>query len=217
MTAPSAPRLLFLGVDVGQARDSAAYVAVVPAGMRPGGVLPRWHVAVCETAPLGTPYRALAARARGLLGSLDAQGWACLGAVDATGVGRPVVELIREDPPPPCDVLAVTAHGGHRLAGQWPDVRVPKRALVAALGAAVDNRALTVPEALPAASRLAAQLGAYRAKPDPRTGHVRYEAARETDHDDLVAALQLAVWAGDHWYTVNAARLGRGREGSAAR
>lgn len=207
MSAP--PRLLFLGLDIGQSADSAAYVGVVPAGMRPGGVLPRWSVAVCETAPLGTAYKALAARARQLLARLDEQGWACLLAVDATGVGRPVLEMIREDPHPPGDVLGVTSHGGVNLAGEWPDIRVPKRGLVAALGAAVDNRALSVPGTAPAAQRLAEQLKAYRAKRNTRTGHVRYEAARESDHDDLVAALQLAAWSGDHWFTVNAARLGR--------
>lgn len=206
-----APRLLFLGVDIGQSRDSAAYVGVVPDGRRPGGILPKWRAAVCETAPLGTPYRAVAGRARQLLDGLDEQGWACLAAVDATGVGRPVVEMIREDPHPAGDVLAVTSHGGYALTGQWPDVRVPKRHLVASLGAAVDNQAFTVPPSLPAASRLGAQLRAYREKRNARTGHVRHEAAREADHDDLVAALQLAVWAGDHWFTVNAARLGRDR------
>ncbi|MEV0477057.1 hypothetical protein AB0I50_45630, partial [Streptomyces prunicolor] len=103
------------------------------------------------------------------------------------------------------------SHGGYTLTGQWPDVRVPKRHLVASLGAAVDNQAFTVPPSLPAASRLGAQLRAYREKRNARTGRVRHEAAREADHDDLVAALQLAVWAGDHWFTVNAARLGRDR------
>ncbi|MFJ3856127.1 hypothetical protein ACIPRL_07870 [Streptomyces sp. NPDC090085] len=209
MTKPTGPHapLLFLGMDIGQRNDPAAYVGIVPAGLRPGGLLPVWQVAVCETAPLGAPYKALAARARQIVTAYDAQGWGGILAADATGVGRPVLELLREDPPLPWDVLGITAHGGHRVTGTWPDLNAPKSRLVSALSAAIDNRALTVPEG-PATERLAGQLLTYRAKARAG-GRVRYEAARETDHDDLVSALQQAMFAGETWYSTNADRSGR--------
>lgn len=206
---PHAP-LLILGMDIGQAYDSGCYVGVCPSGLRPGGALPNWQVCIAEIAPLGVSYKKLAVRARQIVEACEAQGWTGILAVDATGVGRPVLESLREDPPLPWEVLGITSHGGQNLRGEWPDIRVPKESLVTALSASIDNRALIVPPNLPASERLAAQLLTYKAKRNMRTGRTKYEAAREKDHDDLVAALTLATFVGNHVYTVNAARSGFG-------
>ena len=37
----------------------------------------------------------------------------------------------------------------------------------------------------------------FKLKQNPETGHVSYEYAREGDHDDLVLALCLSLWAAE--------------------
>lgn len=53
---------------------------------------------------------------------------------------------------------------------------------------------LTLPPGLPGGERLEKELRAYTIKQSARTGYEYTEALRESDHDDLVIALALAVW-----------------------
>ncbi|MFC4517542.1 LysR substrate-binding domain-containing protein [Streptomyces ehimensis] len=55
----SSVSVCFLGADVGQAAD-AVLVGLAPAGPRPTGSVPAWQVILCEAAPLGAPYTAVA-------------------------------------------------------------------------------------------------------------------------------------------------------------
>ncbi|MBH1932782.1 hypothetical protein I5Q34_00470 [Streptomyces sp. AV19] len=205
-------RLLILSMDVGQSRDSAAWVGIVPDGRRPTGPVPRWRAVVCETAPLGTPYEQLTAWTVRRTERAALKGWPVLIAVDATGVGRAVVESLRTAiTARACadvvDVLAVTAHGGTKVGGQWPDLTVPKTDLVHTLLVDAEQQAVHIDPTLPAAHRLAGELAAYRAKNTPG-GKMRYEHGRSTQHDDLVSAAQHACWAGRRWATT-VARINR--------
>ncbi|WP_414167145.1 hypothetical protein ACMATS_05925 [Streptoverticillium reticulum] len=192
----------FLGADVGQAADAAALVGLAPAGPRPAGVVPTWSAMVCETAPLGAPYAQLAAWLAHRARQLTTVGWSVMLAFDRTGVGRAVGELLRDGlRDDACEIVGVTAHAGKRMTGTWPDPNVPKTALAHALITDLEQHALAIPQALPAAHRLQDELTTYTAK-TTEAGHVRYEHGAASAHDDVVAALQLACWAGRHWYTV---------------
>jgi hypothetical protein len=202
------PIPVFLGLDVGKKRDSAAWVGVIPKRLGEAE-LPVWSVVVCEQAPLGTAYAALSARTRDLAQAFAGGGWPVLAAVDATGIGAAVVEDLRASPGH-AEILAVSSHAGKKVTGQWPDLGVPKRLLVGALDEAMTRRGLTVTPTLPAAEVLKAQLKAYVKKDKPGgrggVGHVSFEAARERDHDDTVSAAQLAVYAGAYWWEICRAR-----------
>ncbi|MGW5820068.1 hypothetical protein [Streptomyces noursei] len=196
---------VFLGLDVGKKRDRAAWVGLVPKGLG-AGELPVWAVVVCEQAPVGTPYRVVAERSRDLAAAFAGGSWPVLIAVDATGVGASIVEELRRDAGN-AEVLGVHAHSGKRVTGAWPDLGAPKRELVGALGAAMSRGGITVTSRLPAAEDLRLQLKDYAAKQRPdaggaRAAHVRFEAAHEKTHDDVVSAAQLAVWAGAYWWDV---------------
>ncbi|MEW1679287.1 hypothetical protein AB0O47_39470 [Streptomyces noursei] len=173
------------------------------------GDLPAWETVAGEQAPTGTPYAAVSQHTRALAAAFAAEGAPVLVAVDATGVGAAVVEELRRDPGP-AEVLGVTAHAGARVSGVWPDLGVPKGALVGEFNQAARGERFVVDPMLPAAGVLRVQLKAYVEK-RAASGRVRFEAARERDHDDMVSAAQLAVYAGAYWWEICRQRVpGRG-------
>ena len=122
--------------------------------------------------------------------------------VDATGVGRPVVDAFRAAgfARPGVALVAILITGGDavpydRASGYW---RVPKRDLVGILAVLLQTRRLKVAAALPHAPTLLTELQNVRVKIDPQTAHDSYSAWREADHDDLVLAVALAVWRGEN-------------------
>jgi hypothetical protein len=114
--------------------------------------------------------------------------------VDATGVGRPVVDSFRAQGVYP---IAVTIHGGDTVTGEAPEIlnfRVPKRDLVAAVQTTLQSRRLRIAAGLPLADVLRKELLNFRVKIDPKTAHDSYSHWREGDHDDLVLATACVVW-----------------------
>jgi hypothetical protein len=116
--------------------------------------------------------------------------------VDATGVGRPVVDSFRAQGVHPVSVLI---HGGDSVTAEAPgpeilNLRVPKRDLVAAVQTTLQSRRLQIAAGLTLANVLRKELLNFRIKIDPRTAHDSYSHWREGDHDDLVLATAVACW-----------------------
>jgi hypothetical protein len=116
--------------------------------------------------------------------------------IDATGVGRPVVDSFRAQSVHPISVLI---HGGERVSQENAGLRdiilrVPKRDLVAAVQTLLQNGRLRIAAGLPLADVLRKELLNFRVKVDPRTAHDSYSHWREGDHDDLVLATACACW-----------------------
>jgi hypothetical protein len=116
--------------------------------------------------------------------------------IDATGVGRPVVDSFRAQGVHPISVLI---HGGERVSQENAGLRdiilrVPKRDLVAAVQTLLQNGRLRIAAGLPLADVLRKELLNFRVKVDPRTAHDSYSHWREGDHDDLVLATACACW-----------------------
>jgi hypothetical protein len=116
--------------------------------------------------------------------------------VDATGVGRPIVDSFRAQGVNPISVLI---HGGDRVTQEVAGIgnttlRVPKRDLVAAVQTTLQSRRLQIAAGLPLADVLRKELLNFRIKIDPRTAHDSYSHWREGDHDDLVLATAVACW-----------------------
>jgi hypothetical protein len=110
-----------LGLDLGQAQDYTALVIVERQGDRNDA---RYDVRHIERYPLGTPYPVIVEKVSRMYGhpSLD-DGRVSL-VVDATGCGRPVVDLLKM-----CSPLAVSIHGGDKVHRDGRNYRVPKRDL----------------------------------------------------------------------------------------
>jgi hypothetical protein len=169
-----------LGLDLGQSKDYAALVAVEDAA-------PELHARHVERIPLRTKYPAIVERACLVHDALPAGSDL---VVDGTGVGRPVVDMLREKGRNP---VPVTICGGEEEregeGGYW---RVGKTRLVLGVVTAVEAQRLKIAKSLPQAATIAAELRAFRRIIRANTGTRAYEGQGE--HDDLVLALALAVW-----------------------
>ncbi len=177
-----------LGLDLGQSHD---YTALAILERRDGGAYEIRHL---HRFPLGTSYPAIVDHVADLLRRPPLRGYMPV-VVDATGVGAPVVDLLRR-----CGLAPemVEIHGGAGVSrGDDGSYRVPKRDLASVVAVLLQGGRLRVAAALHEAQTLVAELLAFRAKVTI-AGHDTFEALRERDHDDLVLAVALACWYAEH-------------------
>lgn len=205
MTAPR----WWIGVDLGQSRDYSAITAMQIRGTghtfedETGfGVYQTApiHIDVrhAERLPLGTPYPAVVERCHEIQRQI---GEPSALVVDATGVGRPVLDMMVERG---LDPIGVTLTGGGRVVPpeegyRVPILSVPKRDVVGVLVVALQNHRLKIAAGLPFAGDLIHELQNFRVSISA-SGHDSYAAWREADHDDLVLALGVAAWLADYHY-----------------
>jgi hypothetical protein len=109
--------------------------------------------------------------------------------VDATGVGQPVVDLLRGRK---LDVKAVYLTGGDRLRGDTNDLHLPKALLVSRLQVLLQSERVHLPKTAEAEA-LAKELLNYEIRVS-EDGADTYGAFKTGTHDDLVTALGLACW-----------------------
>jgi hypothetical protein len=185
----------FTGLDLGQAKDFTA-IAVLERTTSPdlngtGEVVYHHAVRHLERFALGTSYTQVCARLIRLFSTPLLQGTPL--AVDQTGVGRPVVDLLRHAAIPAW-VRPVTITGGHQVTcdsyGGW---LVPKKDLVSTLQVLLQTRRLKVAPSLPEAQLLVRELMNFQVKITPAT-HEVFGTWRDGVHDDLVLAVALAAW-----------------------
>ena len=157
-----------------------------------------------ERPAFGTPYTDVVERIVELVVQL---GGRPIVAVDATGVGRPVTDMLwkalkkeLERTNTYVDRCTVTITGGDSVTKN-PDggVRMPKRDLIYATLVLLQNGQLKIADALPLKDTLVKELLNFRVKINISTAHDSYEAWREGDHDDLVLSVALACWAGERY------------------
>jgi hypothetical protein len=118
--------------------------------------------------------------------------------VDQTGVGRPVVDLLREAGVDPVAITITSGDTVTRVAER--EYRVPKRDLVGAVQSAMQTRRLQAAASLPDWPVLKGELANFKAKIS-LTGHDSYGAGddwREGNHDDLVLSVAMGVWWGEN-------------------
>ena len=115
--------------------------------------------------------------------------------LDATGVGRPITDLFREQLPR-VPVYAITITAGTTVTGSGEHPHVPKRDLINTAALILEQHRLQIATALPDTDALVEELLAFR-RTTSDTGHDSYAAAAG-NHDDLVLALSLALWTGEH-------------------
>jgi hypothetical protein len=204
----------FLGLDLGQAQDPTAIAVLerrdlaqlfpplphrIPMrGQRPKPAPPdlEFRCRHLERLRLNISYPAIADYVVRLLGTPELAEDTQL-IVDATGVGRPVVDMLRARGLKP---IAVTITGGDKVTFEkgW---RVPKRDLVGAVQVLLQTDRLKFAEQIPAIPLLVQEMLAFRVKIDPLTAHDSYGAWREGDRDDMVLAVAIAAWWGQRHVT----------------
>lgn len=171
-----------VGIDLGQAFDYTAFAILEERKLRQYDLR---HVERHRN----VPYTVIVDRTRELVAQL--RGNVSL-AVDATGVGRPVVDML-EEARIGATLYALTLTGGDSVQRDGRQIRVPKRDVVSSVACLLQTGRLRIPRSLPGAEVLERELVRFRAK-ITLSGHDTYEAWREADHDDLVLAVALGCW-----------------------
>jgi hypothetical protein len=183
-----------IGVDIGSRREGSA-ICVVECASRPTAKGERLHYVVrhLERLPAGWSYPAIAAR----VGEITAAVHSATDCfpdvfVDATGLGEPIMQLLREH----CErAWTLTAcyfnHGDQRVEDGREVVRIGKAFLVTRLQTQLQARRLHLPRT-PEAEALAQELIDYEVRVEP-DANPRQGAFRVGTRDDLVTALGLAI------------------------
>jgi Terminase RNaseH-like domain len=191
-----------------------------PVGESPGNRLVEgdivYDLVYLKRPKLGTAYDVIARRVSDLICELEPEGsFGELGqvtlSVDGTGVGRGVVDMLDAEfkrrgatskSVPRVDFRRVTITGSNttlkrpdKSNGYWS---VPKRDLIFAAVAAFQQGRIRVAKDIKDRDALVEELKNYRRKTNIATGSQVFEPWRESQHDDLLFALALALWG---WQT----------------
>lgn len=202
----------YIGLDLGQKAD---YSAIAIVEFRAAGLphfLTPWDeprdcygLRHLERMPLGTPYPRVVERVARMT-RLSELARRCTLVVDATGVGAPVVDALRQRELD-CHLMPVTITGGERGSRRGEERSVPKRDLIATLDVMLEEGELRIAGRLPNRGLLVEELMPLRAGRS-RTGQETFGAAGARMHDDLVIAVALACWAAKRG---KVGHVGRGR------
>ena len=175
----------YLALDLGQAADHTALVVLERRRKAP------LRLRYVERMALGTSYAAVVERVRELAGSRELAG-KCELVVDGTGVGRAVVDLLR-DAGLGCRIRAVSITAGETESYRGGYHRVPKRSLVLGLQAVVQRDGLMIAGEMKDAEILLREMREMRVRVGDG-GREEFGVWRRGEHDDLVLAAALAVW-----------------------
>jgi hypothetical protein len=184
-----------IGADIGQKRDPTCIVAVQlkyrKVGERSDS---HFYVRMIERLPLGTPYPEVARRLGEVWSNLAAlPGSGPRAYIDATGVGLPVVDLVRDYVSAPRSVWAVIFNHGDQRTEHEDEKKIVlgKAFLVSRLQVLLQAGRIHLPQTHEA-KVLANELLNYEIRIDDDAND-RYGAFKVGTHDDLVTALGLAV------------------------
>jgi hypothetical protein len=176
--------MFYVGLDLGQKYDHSA-IAIVERYRE-------WFLLrYVERVPLGVPYPKLVEGVQRIVLGAPLRG-DCALVVDATGVGAPVVDMLRRAQLG-CEISAVTITGGARENVRSGGSSVPKQDLIAGLQVLLEQKLLRIAPGLRDLGWLMRELTAMRMK-RRESGPLRYGADGAGEHDDLAIALALACW-----------------------
>lgn len=176
----------YVGLDLGQASDYTALIILEQVDDKAGNL---YHVRRLERIR-GAPYPDIAKKVKAVMDSPALKGHVDL-VVDQTGVGAPVVDLLREARLEP---VAISIHGGATVSIEGYNWKVPKRDLVGTLQVLIQSGRFMISAKLKLGPVLQAEMLNFKVKIDPVTAHDSYSAWRDNEHDDLVLSAALAAW-----------------------
>lgn len=208
----------YIGVDLGQSSDPSCLVIIAKSSQLPKA---SYEVVYIKRWPLKTEYRdvvkATATRAtRPELRPLDCRpprdlfeefgGHTPIAprpvlVIDATGVGRAIVELFAKENLPVEFWPMVITGGNDPTEDSWGDgrgtrvLRTPKQELVGTMQALLGTDRLKISNRLDHAELLKQELRDFRVR-ITKAAHEVY-AAKEGAHDDLVLACAMPLWVAE--------------------
>jgi hypothetical protein len=197
---PARP-LYFAGLDLGQAGQYTALAVLErtmgPDPENPGAEVAHYALRHLERFPLDTAYTTVCGRLRDLFTKPPLNESSLI--VDQTGVGKAVVDMIR-NLCLPVRVVRVTITAGHAVGkGEAGAKLVPQLNLAGVLQVLFQSRRLHIAPGLAEAATLTRELMTFRAKVTTATGNETLEAWQERPHDDLVLAVAVAAWQAERY------------------
>jgi hypothetical protein len=184
----------YVGLDLGQAADFSCLAAVqqLPGRTRDDPV--RYVMRGLHRWPLSTLYTKIVADVVKLMAKPPLE-W-CTLAVDKTGCGTPVVDMLR-DAKPTAAIKPVLITAGFKSGNVDGDYHVPKRELVAVLQLVLQSNRLEIPPTIRGRNVLREELLAFRAKVTAKGNEVFEADWRQRAHDDAVLAVSMALFFGE--------------------
>ncbi|MGA7075850.1 MAG: hypothetical protein WBZ42_04805 [Halobacteriota archaeon] len=150
-----------------------------------------WHLGHVDRLPLGTSYQDVAKHIKSIIRQFEHEGRGITLIVDATGVGRPVIDSLKEEGLKPVPVTITPGLNVSYSDGEW---HVPKRDLISAAIVMLGKKELRIAPGIKYKDTLIRELQNFQVEINVATGHDSYAAWREGEHDDLVLSLALACW-----------------------
>lgn len=185
----------FIGIDLAQARDFTAVVILERIDCRPY----RWNLVHLDRWQ-GVSYPATAARIGELVNCPELEG--CRLAVDQTGVGRPVVDMLRTKTTR--HITAINITGGTTVSRAGPyALNVPKRELIRTTQLLLQDDRLKIARELPLTDVLTKELNCFQVQITAAANETFSGDRRAGQHDDLVLSLSLACWLGENTQEVS--------------
>jgi hypothetical protein len=178
-------RVFYTGLDLGQSQDPSALVTVEQTTW-PDKSERDYAVRHLHRWKLGTSYPQIVSDLDAIFGTAQLVNTTLI--IDATGVGRPVVDMVRQAK------LRAKVKAFSITCGMTPgDETVPKKDLVGAVQALLQSRRLKIADKLELGQTLAKELEMFRVKVTSDRNET-FASWRARDHADLVLGLGLAVW-----------------------
>jgi len=180
-----------LGLDLGQARDFTALTVIQKSDNTEE--TKAYDLISLKRYPLGTSYPKIVENVNEIMNREELKEKSSLVA-DATGVGRPVIDLLKTKDLRP---VGITITGGTEVSvdsnGYY---KVPKKDLISQLLILLETERLKIIPTLDLAQTLITEILNFKVK-ITESAHDTYESGREGIHDDLVLAAALACWYGE--------------------
>jgi hypothetical protein len=186
-----APALLvdyFAGVDLAQLQDYSALAVVRRVTHCKDDRPSSFEVPALKRWPIGTPYPKIVADVVKVVTTGETAGARL--AVDATGVGRPVVDLLRDAG---ITLTAVTITAGRGTSYSNGEVHVSKLHLVGLIQSLLGSGRLKVAKGGPLGEVLVQEARNFRVRVGA-TGAETFAAWREADHAALLLAPADGLW-----------------------
>lgn len=195
----------FVGLDLGQSMDFTAIAvlerveltgewdAVMYAFRKTTALRLRY----LERVALGTPYPEVVERVRQVVRAPELEGQ-CQLFVDATGVGRPVTDMLQRAGLG-CRMWPVLITSGQSEKSDGGYYMTPKRDLIIGLQVLLQRGGLQIAAGLKEGETLVREMAEMRVKITPNRNE-QYGTWREGEHDDLVLAVALACWGAGKVY-----------------
>lgn len=176
--------MIVVSWDVAQTTHASVVAIVEPARDGPDPLLPVWMVSRLHAFPTGTPYTVQARRVADIVASIADQGLTPVLVADGTGLGRPVVEMLRDALTVACPLFGVLWTTGKRPKLEYPWLYVPRSRIIERLRSELDHGRVLWAADLDNGRALAGELMAFR------------EGAHLGDH---AAAVAQGLWVGGWW------------------